>query len=146
MPRPAHTLLSGALVILAAANVAVFVQQRGHAWVAPGPSSAEARWQALSAGDRVAYARRYEELARSEDAGAILRRARSFARLPAAEQERLRALQAVFQSTVEGQSAARRREILLSPPRARAYLVYQAIAEQDPTLVEQLRARWAGRR
>lgn len=146
MTRFAHTILVAAIAVLAGANLALLVWARGDASGARRPASAWQRWQALPASEQLACAQRYADLARREDAGAVLRRARDFARLPAVRQERLREVQGVFQTTLDRQNAAQRREILLAPPRARAYLLYQALAEQDPALVAQLRARYAAER
>lgn len=144
MPRPAAATLVSVIVLLIGANAIVcFHSQRGAAPAYTRADSAWARWLALTTGDRLAYVQRYEALARRGDAGVVLQRAREFAQLPFEQQERLRSVQRAYQETLDQQTTNRRRELLRSPPRARAFFVYQALLAHDPERLATLRAQWS---
>lgn len=136
MPRVLNAILVTAIVVLGALNLLAASRR-------PVPAGEDAnrvwtRWQQMPMEDRRAAIERYQAVARRADATQILRNAQEFAQLPAEEQERLRALEGLIRETLEEQPPAARRHFLRSAPRARAYLVYQAVVADLPKWIRQL--------
>lgn len=122
--------LATALVI---ANAVLFTYARGttRSGSTDAPTAWE-RWQALSDAQRHEYLRSYESLAQRADARTILSEARQFGQLPPQRQALLRDLSRALTDTLDRQPPSRRRDWLRAPPRACAYLVFQAMATDDP--------------
>ena len=137
-------ILVALLVVLALANVIVYVKAPGDGTPALSRyANSWQRWLAATPAERSAYVRQYEALVQRPDATVVIRRARQFARLTPAEQGRLRGLLIVLQETLDSQPAGRRRELLRSSARARAFLVYQVLEAESPEKVAELRTRWS---
>jgi hypothetical protein len=136
MPRVLNAILVTAIVVLGALNLLAASRRAGPA--GEEVDSVWTRWQRMPAEDRRAAIERYQTVARRPDATQLLRNAHEFAMLPAEEQERLRALEGLIRETLEEQPPAARRHFLRSAPRARAYLVYQAVVADLPKWIRQL--------
>jgi hypothetical protein len=133
-------ILLAAIVGLALANL-VALRTGAIATRSVAMPSAWQRWRALSASDRLAYVLRYQAVTRHPDAAGAFRQAREFARLSPQRQEYLRDLYRVLEETLDRQSASQRLDLLRSPPRARAFFVYQALEAEQPERLAELAAR-----
>ncbi|MCK4342103.1 MAG: hypothetical protein KAY37_10320 [Phycisphaerae bacterium] len=140
MRHIANVILVIAIVALSAANTAVFLQgRRASAPAATQPADAGERWLAFSTAERVAYVKQYQELAQREDTGLVLRRARRFAQLRPAEQERLRDVLRLLHETLDKQPPGKRSDWLRSSEQTRAFLVYRALLADEPERIKALR-------
>jgi hypothetical protein len=133
-------LLLATIVGLALANLVV-LRTGAMATRSVAMPSAWQRWRALSASDRLTYVLRYQAVTQHPDAAGAFRQAREFARLSPRRQEYLRDLYRVLEETLGRQSATQRRDLLRSPPRARAFFVYQALEAEQPERLAELAAR-----
>lgn len=95
-------------------------------------------WRQLSDEQRASYLQHYRDVNRRENAGTVWRRAWRFSRFSPEQQAHLRSLYRVMRDTVARQSAPQRRLVETSPPRFRAYFVYEDLATSDPERLESL--------
>lgn len=141
MTRRVAAILWVGVGLLAAANGLVYAQGRPKP-----PSPADGvweRWFRLDREARLARVRTYQTLMQSGDTAAALRQGRQFAQYPSPHRQALRELHAALQDVLQHEGPAGRKDLLRSTPPARAFLVYQALADTDPVrlarLAEQLR-------
>jgi acyl-CoA reductase-like NAD-dependent aldehyde dehydrogenase len=128
------------IVLLGAANAALLLRSPWHSPVV-AVSPQNAAWRALPADEREALVARYAELARRNDGAELLRRGWAFARMPPARQETLRALQFEARRALAAAAPARRRELLLAAPGARAYFVHELLRDEQPEVYAEISAR-----
>jgi hypothetical protein len=132
--------LDGLWLVLAFANLVLLAALR------PTTENAAttgdwAAWTALAPNERQVLVERYQRTARSPEERNLLGRARQFRQRPEQEQELIRELQTVLRTTLSGESPARRRDLLLSSPRARAFAIHELLKSSSPAQLRELAAR-----
>jgi hypothetical protein len=139
MPRSASIGLTAAVGVLLLLNVFIFIQARGGlASRDAAPETAWDRWRRMTVEARAAAVNRYREIARREDALAVLRRARQFEELSAQRQDCLREVHHELQLALARPREWPAPELVRSSPQLQAWYAYQDLMTDDPERLRQL--------
>ena len=127
----------GVLIAAGCVMLVLFASRNGE-WLPlgarnePAVPSRWAKWHALSPDARAAIVADYQEINRRSDARRVLESVAEFAALPAAQQERLRELNALSEEVLREQAADRRRWLRSLPGSTRGLELYRLLKKDYP--------------